>query len=222
MPIFFEKTFPFLALSSIFVAVLVIASILANKIVAIGPFFVPAGILAYSITFFCTDLIGEVYGKRLAQQIVLAGFIAMLITLLLIKLAIFWPAAPIYTNEQVFVALLSSSDRIIIASILAYLISQMTDVWLFDTLRRATQGHLLWLRNNVSTIFSQLLDSVIFILIAFYATGLPLLELVMGQWIIKLCIALLDTPFIYIGVHLMKNSQPIDTLVTEKIEARDH
>lgn len=222
MSIFSEKAFPFLVLSGVFVAVLVIASILANKIIAVGPFFVPAGILAYSITFFCTDLIGEIYGKRLAQQVVLAGFIAMLVTLLLIKLAIFWPAAPIYTNEQAFMALLGSSDRIIIASILAYLISQMTDVWLFDTLRRATQGHLLWLRNNVSTIFSQLLDSMMFILIAFYATGLPLLELIMGQWIIKLCIALLDTPFVYIGAHLMRNNKPVDILATERIKVESN
>lgn len=195
---------PLVFLISLFIGVLVIASVLAAKIIVVGAFFVPAGILAYSLTFLCTDIIGEVYGKQIAQRVVLAGFIALLVTLGLIQLALIWPPAPIYPHEAAFKTVLSHSERIIIASIIAYLISQLTDVRLFALLRQLTQGRLLWLRNNLSTIASQLLDSIVFILIAFYGTALPLFDLIIGQWLIKLVIAALDTPFIYAGIYLIR------------------
>jgi len=197
---------PLVFLISLFIAVLVIASVLAAKIIVVGAFFVPAGILAYSLTFLCTDIIGEVYGKQIAQRVVLAGFIALLVTLGLIQLALIWPPAPIYPHQAAFETILNHSGRIIIASIIAYLISQLTDVRLFALLRQLTQGRLLWLRNNLSTIASQLLDSIVFILIAFYGTALPLFDLIIGQWLIKLAIAALDTPLVYAGVYLIRRN----------------
>lgn len=190
-------------LIAIFTASLTIAAVLASKIIQIGIFSVPAGILAYSITFACTDIIGEVYGKQAARSVVLAGFASLILVILLIKLAIIIPPAPFWPNQTMFVTLLGSSERIIIASLAAYLLSQLADVWLFARLRQLTDGRYLWLRNNGSTIVSQLLDSIVFIVIAF-AGVFPLLPMILGQWLIKLVIALADTPLVYAGVHLLR------------------
>lgn len=192
-----------IVLVSVFVSGLTIASVLAAKIIVLGPLTVPAGVLAYSITYACTDIIGEIFGRRTARHVVLAGFVCLLFVLALIKLAIVWQAAPFWPHQELFATLLGSSERIILASLIAYLISQLTDVWLFARLKSLTGGRFLWLRNNGSTIVSQLIDSVVFIVIAF-AGVFPLLPMILGQWIVKLVIALADTPLVYLGVWILK------------------
>lgn len=198
--------FSFFVLTALFTGSLVIAAVLAAKVVVVGPFIVPAGVLAFSLTFLCTDIIAEVYGKKAAHQTVLAGFIALIATLILIRISLVWPEAPFWKGQEGFESILGTSERIIIASIVAYLISQNADVWVFSKLRRLTNGRFLWLRNNLSTIVSQFLDSVVFVLIAFYGS-LPVFEIIIGQWAVKSLIALLDTPFIYAGVWAVTRKQ---------------
>jgi len=192
-----------LVLAGLFVGALVIAAVLAAKIIVVGPFVVPAGVLAYSITFACTDVVTELYGRARARQVVLAGFAALIAALLLIQLALIWPAAPFWENGAAFESVLASSSRIVVASIAAYLVSQLTDVYLFAWIGARTGGRHLWLRNNVATMFSQLLDSAIFVTIAF-AGVFPLLPVIFGQWAVKLAIALLDTPVVYAAVALLR------------------
>jgi queuosine precursor transporter len=196
----------FVILSTVFVASLVIASVLAAKIIQVWAFFVPAGILAYSLTFLCTDVVSEVYGKEASRKVVLSGFIGLIATFLLTILALNWSAAPFWENQESFDSILGSTTRIIIASLIAYLVSQYTDVWIFSKVKTITEGRFLWLRNNLSTAISQLIDSVIFITIAFYGV-MPLFELVVGQWVIKLLIAVLDTPIAYFLVSMLRRSE---------------
>ena len=91
------------------------------------------------------------------------------------------------------------------ASFIAYLISQFHDVWAFHFWKNKTNDRHLWLRNNLSTAVSQFLDSFIFITIAFYGV-MPIWPLIMGQWIIKIAIALLDTPVVYLVVWALRNN----------------
>jgi len=198
--------FSFFVLTGLFTGSLVIAAVLAAKLVVVGPFIVPAGVLAFSLTFLCTDIIAEVYGKKAAHQLVLAGFIALIATLVLIRISLIWPEASFWKGQEAFESILGTSERIIIASIVAYLVSQNADVWVFSKLRGVTNGRFLWLRNNVSTILSQLLDSIVFVLIAFYGS-LPVFEIIIGQWAVKTLIALLDTPFVYAGVWFITRKQ---------------
>lgn len=193
----------FTVLTALFVGGLVIAAVLAAKIVEVGPFVVPAGVLAYSITFACTDIVTELYGRTRARQVVLAGLWALIAALLLIQLALAWPAAAFWRNGPAFESVLSTSARIVVASLAAYVVSQFTDVYLFAWLRQRTGGRHLWLRNNLATMLSQLLDSAIFITIAF-AGALPVLPMILGQWIVKLAIALLDTPVVYLAVAQLR------------------
>ena len=115
----------------------------------------------------------------------------------------------IWNKEQEFAAILGSTTRIIIASMIAYLISQFHDVWLFHLLKKRFKHRHLWLRNNISTFLSQTLDTTIFIVIAFYGDR-PLLPLIGGQLVVKWLIAVTDTPFVYLLVGKIKQLPVID------------
>ena len=186
----------FALLTSLFSGSLVLAAILATKIINVAGLSVPAGVLAYALTFICTDVIGEVWGRQRAGQVVAAGFCALVAAWGLIQVALVWPPAGFWKGQEAFAAVLSTTPRIIVGSLLAYLVSQFTDVWIFHLCRRLTQGRFLWLRNNLSTALSQLIDSVLFISIAF-AGVMPLTPLITGQWAVKLMIAGLDTVVVY-------------------------
>jgi len=192
-----------IVLTAIFSASFVTASVLSSKIINIFGIFVPAGILAYSITFIITDTVSEIYGKKTADSVVLSGFISLVTTLFVIHIAIALPAAPFWQNQDAFISVVGSTSRIIVASLAAYLVSQYHDVWLFHLLKRKTGGKHLWLRNNASTAVSQLIDSVIFIVIAFYGV-MPVWPLIFGQWIVKMAIALIDTPLVYLFVGILR------------------
>ncbi|PLX66217.1 MAG: transporter [Denitrovibrio sp.] len=198
-------------LSALFSAALVVASILSSKIITIFGFFVPAGIIAYSITFIITDTTSEIYGKKAADTVVLSGFISLVVTFLMMQASIILPSAPFWTNQEAFVSVIGSTSRIIIASLVAYVISQFHDVWLFHFLKQKTNGKHLWLRNNASTAISQFIDSFIFISIAFYGV-MPIWQLIFGQWVIKMAIALIDTPIVYLLVGTLRKKA--NSLVT--------
>lgn len=201
-----------LFLSVIFVAALVTANVVSGKIIVLGPFFVPAGVLAYSITFAMTDTLCEIWGRKQTQALVAAGFAAQLLVWVLIALAIQMPAAPFWGNQAAYASVLGGTNRIIIASLVAYLISQSFDVWVFSRLKDHFKGRHLWLRNNLSTAASQLIDTVIFITLAFAGT-MDLLPLILGQLVVKWVIAVLDTPVVYLLVHFLRGhrtgSQPV-------------
>jgi len=201
-----RKEKAYVLLIAIFVGGLVIAGVLANKIVNVAGLIVPAGVLAYSITFPITDIICEVWGKKRGKYVVFSGFITLLVVLGLIRLALIFPKAPFWTNEEAFARILGSTSRIIIASFIAYLVSQYHDVWAFHFWRKITKGKYLWLRNNASTFVSQFIDTVVFIIIAFYGV-MPVLTLIKGQYIIKLLIALVDTPVVYFGIWLIRRGE---------------
>jgi hypothetical protein len=186
----------------IFSGSLTIASILATKIIHVFGLFVPAGVLAYAVTFAVTDVIGEIWGKKRAAEAVLGGFFALAVTFLLIRLAVAWPKAPFWTDDAAFVTVLHSTSRIIVASFIAYFVSQFHDIWAFHRIKRLTDGRHLWLRNIASTMVSQFIDSVVFIHIAFYGV-LPVWPLVFGQWAVKTAVAFLDTPIVYLLVRVI-------------------
>jgi uncharacterized integral membrane protein (TIGR00697 family) len=194
----------FLALlACIYAGSLVLAAIMASKIIAVGPLVVPAGVIAYCLTFLITDVISEIWGKERAQTVVMGGFVALVLVFFLTGISIFWPPASFWPHQQAYETILGSSARIMVASLTAYLFSQYHDVWAFHFWKRVTAGRFLWLRNNASTIVSQLLDSVVFITIAFYG-AMPLAPLILGQWVVKVGIAALDTPLVYLLVYLLR------------------
>ena len=195
----------FIILISIFVGCITIASVLANKIINVFGLFVPAGVLAYSITFIMTDAISEIWGKKIAKRTVFGGFISLVVVLLLVQISVVWPKAPFWKQEAAYQTIMGSTSRIIIASFIAYLFSQFHDVWAFHFWKNITGGRYLWLRNNLSTAVSQFIDSALFITVAFYGV-MPVWPLIWSQWLVKLGIAFLDTPVIYGIVWVLRKN----------------
>ncbi|KXG44106.1 queuosine precursor transporter [Tepidibacillus infernus] len=212
----------FIVLSGLFTGLLVLANIIATKIITIqfgqNAFFVPAAVLAYALTFTITDAISEVWGKERTNWLVFTGFITSVISALLVKLAIQMPSAPFWTGQEAFQEILGSNLRITLAGMIAYLVSQYHDVWAFHFLKEKTKGRKLWLRNNVSTSVSQLLDTTIFITIAFYGVIPNLFTMILTQYAIKLMIAVLDTPVVYGLVYLIRNEK--GKTVEEKVSTQ--
>ncbi|MBD3249820.1 queuosine precursor transporter [Candidatus Woesearchaeota archaeon] len=186
-------------------ALVVMANIFANKIVIFGPFTVPAGVITFSMIFFITDILSERWGKAAARKAVWAGFFSNLVLVLSTHIVTTWqPAAYASEFSVIFSQVVALTPRIALAGFIAYLISQHHDIWAFHFWKKKTRGKHLWLRNNASTITSQMIDSVIFITIAFYGV-FPIAPLIIGQWAVKTIIALIDTPFIYLTLWLMDN-----------------
>lgn len=176
---------------------LLVANVVASKIVPIFSFYVPAAVVAYAITFLCTDIISERYGKQEANEAVKRGFIIQIFFMVLVFLAVMLPNAQFnqeYANK--FNEVFTQSVRMVIASLIAYLISQKIDVYLFHFFKSKFKAK--WIRNNLSTMTSQLIDTSIFITIAFYGVVPNLMALILGQYFIKLIIAFLDTPLFYV------------------------
>ncbi len=193
-------------LTGIFIGGLIIAAPLAVKMIDFGFAPVTAGVLAYSVTFIVTDILAEVHGKRAAQQVVNAGFVTLVVVFLLIQVSIHWKPASFWEGEKAFMEVMNSSSRIIVASVIAYMISQSFDVWFFHKIKVSTNGRFLWLRNNGSTIISQAIDTFVWTGIALYGVlELPeLWQIFYGEWGAKVAIAALDTPIVYLGVFILR------------------
>lgn len=184
---------------------IIIANILANKIVQVGPFSVPGGVIVFSMTFLLSDILSEFWGEKIARKAVWTGFVSSIVLIISLWIVLHWQAAPFATEQaELFQQVLQLTPRITIAGLIAYLISQHHDVWAFHFWKRKTKGNYLWLRNNASTIISQLLDSTIFVTIAF-AGILPILPLIIGQYVVKILIAIMDTPMMYLIRIFMKS-----------------
>ena len=193
-------------LATLFITCLLVANIIAVKLVSIGGWVVPAGIIAYPLTFLFTDVIAELYGRRIASRVVWVGFGANILMVILVFWGRLLPPASFWENQPAYESILGMVPRIVLASMMAYLISQHHDVFAFHFWRQKTKARFLWLRNNASTMVSQVLDTGIFITIAFWGivpTGI-LANMLLTQYIIKLAIAAVDTPFCYLLVGLLK------------------
>lgn len=185
-------------LNCLFVVSLIIANVVASKIVSFWGLVVPAAIVAYPVTFLITDVIGEIWGKDEANKTVKIGFICQIFSLILIALAIMLPVAPFADNQLEFKSILGQSFRCVMASLIAYLCSQSWDVFVFHKLKNINGEKHKWIRNNLSTMTSQIIDTVIFITIAFWGSVPNIITMILSQYFIKLVYALLDTPFFYI------------------------
>jgi uncharacterized integral membrane protein (TIGR00697 family) len=209
---------PQITLVSLFVTALIVAQVTASKVLQVDlpvnlpltgdSLIVPAAVFAYAITFFASDCYAELYGKRAAQGLVNVAFVMNFVLLALVWLAIYAPIFPDSpVGQEEFARTLGASTGIVVGSLLAYIVSQNWDVIVFHRLREFSDGEDLWLRNIVSTATSQLIDTVIFISVAFIVfQGISLevaIPLLIGQYMFKLFLAAFDTPFVYAVVGII-------------------
>ena len=208
----------YLLLAATFVVLLVLTNVVGVKIFNAWPgTALTTGILTYPFTFLVTDIVSEVYGKRRADFMVVLGFLMSMVMLGIVQLATAVPPSPywvpatdaFYTDaagyQTAFRSVFALNGILVFGSMSAYLCAQLCDNYLYHTLKRLTDGRHLWLRNNGSTMVSQLVDTAIVNSILFYGgfgwdfwLGVKVMATI---YVYKLCIAACDTPLIYLGVY---------------------
>ncbi len=214
--IFAEKIYIFLG--ALFITSLVVSNIIFQKFFYWYPFDIilfaqplfelSVGLLPYPLTFLITDLISEIYGKRRANLIVIAGIFASFFSAGVLFLGDMLPAveySPI--DDALYEKVFSLSPIAALASMIAYLIAQFVDIRIYHFWKNLTKGKKLWLRNNFSTFASQFLDSVTVVGLLCLFNILEwenFIGLSMASFIFKILVALIDTPFLYLFVYLFR------------------
>lgn len=216
----------FLVLAGVFICSMTMLNIIGiTRFVQLGPMSLAVGVLPYPITFLCTDLICELYGQRRANFMVTVGLFLNLFIFAVMSLGNVLPAAEsvppwqalMLANEvglpdgsvlkdsaELFTLLYACTSGAMFASMMAYIAAQYCDVKLFHFWKRVTKGKYLWVRNNFSTIVSQLVDSFTVIAVTFGAAFLSgdltlkaMFVLLASNYFFKVVCALADTPFFY-------------------------
>ena len=231
----------FSVMMAAFVVVLVLTNIIGVKLFLAFPETMPegffgeaitltTGLITYPLTFLLTDVVCEVYGRRRATLMVVTGFAMSLVSLVFIQIALVLPGSPVWPSgnpdydtvaamQQAFDSVFTLPGVLIFGSMTAYLVAQLMDVRLFHFWKRVTRGRHLWLRNNASTMVSQLVDTVIVNAIFLgFGLGLPwriVGEIIVANYVFKLLIAAVDTPFIYLGVALVRRVIGADAAAEE-------
>jgi len=185
---------------------LLLANLQGHKLTEIFGLQTSMGVILYSSIYFATDLLSERYGKREANRAVMIGFVVSVIFIIMTSISLMYlPSSAPATKDfalsihQATETLFNFSPRFVFGSLLAYFISQSFDVWIYHRIKQKTQGRHLWLRNNVSTMLSQAIDTFIYGIVVWwgivdFATAM---QLAMAKYLFKVIIALADTPFLY-------------------------
>lgn len=206
-------------LFALFIALLIGMNLLGGKIVNLFGISVSVGIFMVPLTFLITDIVEEVYGKNTVKPFIIGGVISLVIIFLFTGLFVYLEPHTRYSFNKEYKIIFGSSLRMIIASIVAFLLAQIHDVIAFEWWKKKTKGKALWLRNNSSTIISQLIDTFVFMMIAFYHitpkfTLTFIISLAIPYYLFKILFAIIDTPFVYIGVKWLKSEKNKKNYIT--------
>jgi len=183
----------------------VLANVLASAKVLAFPFgmSVPAGIIAYTLTFFLIDYLAEKKGPALARKAVYGSLAAQAVAVFIIYITLQWPAASFMSKQQVdsFSASFNLSPRLFLAGFIAFSIASLLNIAVFVLVREKTGPKMLWLRSKASAITAIITANLIFIPLGYYGTGFPLLSMMCSHAIVQVAVAIIDTVFLYLLVN---------------------
>ncbi|MCO5224918.1 MAG: queuosine precursor transporter [Thermomicrobiales bacterium] len=202
----------FNAIIAIYVTTLITANTVAVSVLDLGPFSADAGTLTFPIAYIVGDVLTEVYGFRTARRVIWLGFACNLFAVGVYQLAMQFPTHNDAAFDAGFALVFSSTPRILLASMAAYLVGSFTNAFIMSRLKVMTNGKHLWMRTIGSTLAGQGLDTVVFVLIAF-AGVFPreiVWEMIYTNWIIKIGIEVLATPVTYRVIALFKRKEGLD------------
>lgn len=196
----YEKPDALIALYVIFVA---LSQILAVKIAEFNlgftTVFAPAAVLIFAVTFLITDIVNEKFGRKETHKMIFLTFITQVAMVLFLYIGGKLTAAPFWQNQSSWDLIFGMVPRITIASWITFLASENLDAYLFALIKKLTKGKYLWMRNVFSSLISLSVDTVLFVTLAFYGTGIPLWTLMVGQFLTKYAVAIIDIPFMYLN-----------------------
>ena len=193
-------------LIALYVAFVIFSNIVASKIaefnLGFASFFAPAAVLIFSVTFLMTDIVNEKFGRKETHRMIFIALIAQVAISLFSWLILSLTPAPFWQNQSAFEIILGQVPRIIIASWIAFFISENLDAYIFAWFKNLTKGKHLWMRNSLSSLPSMAIDSVLFVVIAFYGLQ-PILPLILGLIVTKWLVGIIDIPFMYLNRWVM-------------------
>lgn len=176
-------------------------------------------VFSFPVVFLMTDVVGEVYGKQIAKYFVLAGFISTALFIAYSYLSLWMPwSAEGEWAKQGYNLIFGMSARIAIASLTAFIVAEYQDIVAFFFFRKLFSAKKFWLRSTLSNIWSQLLDTTIFMIIAFAGTGVystqTMVSIIISWWLYKVAMGLLYTPLSYLGIHFLQDKNEQTTFTT--------
>jgi queuosine precursor transporter len=195
---------------------LIVANIIAVKLVDIGGLILPAGIIIFPISYIVGDILTEVYGYSAARRVIWLGFLCNLIAVIAIIIAQNLPSAVFWDGQVAYERILGFTPRLLLASFLAFLVGEFANSTILAKMKVATKGKWLWSRTIASTFVGQGLDSFIFIFVAFWGTSPAdaLISAMFTQWIFKVVYEAAATPVTYVVVNFIKQKEGIDVYDT--------
>ncbi len=212
----------FVTIAGFFVTALVVSNIIAVKLAEVGGRVFDAGNILFPLAYVLGDVLTEVYGFRAARRVILLGFACNLLAVAAIQLALRLPEADFWAeNQDAYEAILGTTWRIFVASLVAYLAGELTNAYVLSRMKVATGGRFLWSRTIGSSVVGQAVDSTLFVTIAFGGTGAPLFDTIVTTWAIKVAWETLATPLTYLIANGLKRAEGIDVFdVRRPAEAR--
>jgi len=195
-------------LNTLVVIYMVFGTITFQKLINIHGYSISIASVWFSLlTFPVTDVICNEFEKKYARFAVLLGWLAMILTSIMAKISAFIPPSESFLiHEKSFDFLMNNSIRFVIIVTFSYLISQLVDIQIFHLIKKITHDKYLWLRNNISTIISQTVNSFIFVFGLFFGivSFSNIFHIFLSTVLLKIIIAFLDTPLVYLGVYLVR------------------
>ncbi|MFA7285422.1 MAG: queuosine precursor transporter [Candidatus Paceibacterota bacterium] len=208
-----DKNYKYLGIISVFfVSVLLISNVASTKIVDFGIFTFDAGTLLFPLSYIFGDILTEVYGYKKSKQVIWLGFFMALLMSLVFIIVGALPAASDWGNQEAYDKILGLTPRIVLASLVAYTLGSFSNAFVLAKMKIWSGGKKLWARTIGSTVVGELVDSSLFILIAFVGI-LPsslLLTLIISNYIFKTLIEVLFTPVTYKVVAFLKRTESED------------
>ncbi len=204
------RYFPVIAMA--FVSILLISNVASSKIIEFGPFEFDGGTLLFPLSYVFGDILTEVYGYRRTRKVIWTGLIMAFLMAAVFMIVGALPAAEGWVNQGAYNAILGWTPRIVLASVIAYAAGEFSNSYILAKLKVRMEGKKLWVRTIGSTIIGEGLDTVLFVVIAFYGV-LPdalLISILFSNYIFKVLIEVAFTPLTYLVVDLLKSAEGID------------
>ncbi len=197
-------------LIGLYVTFVLVAQILAAKVSAFNlgfaTFYGPSGVLVFSLTYLMTDIVNEKFGRKETQKMILIAFVSQVAMVFFFWLGVKFQPAPFWTLQESWEQIFNLVPRITLASWVAFMITENFDAYVYSWFKRLTNGKHLWARNVFSSIPSLLLDSLIFIPLAFFGV-MPILPLIIGQTAVKWLVGLINVPFMYLNKAILGKNE---------------
>lgn len=202
----------FLITVAVFITCLMTANVIAVKLIDLFGFVMPAAVIIFPISYIAGDVLTEVYGFRQARRVIWLGFISNAIMVLAIWVGQILPPPVFWDGQTAYERILGYTPRILLASLLAYLVGEFANSIVLAKMKVATQGRWLWMRTIGSTLIGEGLDSMVFIVIAFSGMMPPgtLASAILTQWVAKTVYEIIATPFTYGVVRFLKKREKVD------------